>query len=46
MAEEEKQYDFLTIEKKWQKFWESEKTFQAEDNSEKPKFLKGSDKLK
>ena len=38
MAEEEKQYDFLTIEKKWQKFWESEKTFQAEDNSEKPKF--------
>ena len=38
MAEEEKQYGFLTIEKKWQKFWESEKTFQAEDNSEKPKF--------
>ena len=38
MAEEEKQYDFLTIEKKWQKFWESEKTFQAEDNSEKTKF--------
>ena len=38
MADEEKQYDFLEIEKKWQKFWEEEKTFRAEDNSEKPKF--------
>jgi leucyl-tRNA synthetase len=38
MAEEEKQYDFLAIEKKWQKFWEEEKTFLAEDNSEKEKF--------
>ena len=38
MAEEEKQYDFLAIEKKWQKFWEDEKTFRAEDNSDKEKF--------
>ena len=38
MADEDKQYDFLVIEKKWQKFWEEEKTFRAEDNSEKPKF--------
>ena len=38
MAEEEKQYDFLAIEKKWQKFWEDENTFRAEDNSEKEKF--------
>ena len=38
MAEEEKQYDFLAIEKKWQDFWEEEKTFRAEDNSEKEKF--------
>ena len=38
MAEDEKQYDFLAIEKKWQKFWEDEKTFRAEDNSEKEKF--------
>ena len=38
MADEEKQYDFLAIEKKWQKFWEEEKTFRAEDDSIKPKF--------
>ena len=38
MADEEKQYDFLAIEKKWQKFWEEEKTFRAEDGSIKPKF--------
>ena len=38
MADEEKQYAFLEIEKKWQEFWEEEKTFRAEDKSEKPKF--------
>jgi leucyl-tRNA synthetase len=38
MADEEKQYDFLSIEKKWQEFWEEDKTFRAEDISEKPKY--------
>ena len=38
MAEEEQTYDFSTIEKKWQEFWERENTFRAEDHSEKPKY--------
>jgi len=38
MAEEEKTYNFSTIEKKWQEFWESENTFRAEDKSDKPKY--------
>jgi len=31
-------YDHLQIENKWQKFWLENKTFRAEENSEKPKF--------
>jgi leucyl-tRNA synthetase len=38
MAENQKTYDFTSIEKKWQEYWEREKTFRAEDDSEKPKF--------
>ena len=38
MAEDEQEYDFSSIEKKWQDYWEREKTFRAEDGSEKPKY--------
>ena len=38
MAVDEKDYDFSSIEKKWQEFWEREKTFLAEDQSDKPKY--------
>jgi len=38
MAEDEQNYDFSAIEKKWQDYWEQQKTFRAEDISEKPKF--------
>ena len=38
MAEEKQIYDFSTIEKKWQEFWERESTFRAEDQSDKPKY--------
>ena len=31
-------YDFLNIEKKWQKFWDENKTFKAEIDYNKPKF--------
>ncbi|AUN97081.1 leucine--tRNA ligase [Bacteriovorax stolpii] len=31
-------YDFASIEAKWQKFWETNKTFKAENNSKKPKY--------
>ncbi len=31
-------YDFQNIEKKWQKYWEDNDTFKAENGSEKPKF--------
>src|ERR1051325_863628 len=31
-------YDFKTIEAKWQKRWEEEKTFRAADRSDKPKY--------
>ena len=31
-------YDFQAIEKKWQQYWEENKTFQAEENSSKPKY--------
>ncbi|MEQ8909073.1 MAG: leucine--tRNA ligase [Vicingaceae bacterium] len=31
-------YNFSEIEKKWQKFWQENKTFAAEDNSNKEKF--------
>ena len=30
-------YDFLSIEKKWQAYWEREKTFRVLDNEHKPK---------
>ncbi len=30
-------YDFKSIEKKWQQFWEEHKTFKTESTSEKPK---------
>ncbi len=32
------QYQYNEIEKKWQKYWEENKTFAAEDGSVKPKF--------
>lgn len=31
-------YDYLSIEKKWQKYWEEHGTFKAETGSKKPKF--------
>jgi len=33
-----KQYNFSKIEKKWQKSWEKEKAFEAQDKSDKPKY--------
>ncbi len=38
MADEELFYDFSTVEKKWQEFWERENTFRAYDQSDKPKY--------
>ena len=38
MADDDIKYDFTSIEKKWQDFWEREKTFLAEDQSDKPKY--------
>lgn len=32
------EYDFTKIEAKWQKFWETNKTFKTENNSKKPKY--------
>jgi len=32
------EYDFTAIEKKWQRYWETNKTFRAEDLSDKPKY--------
>ncbi len=32
------EYDFSAIEKQWQNYWESNKTFKAEDFSSKPKY--------
>ena len=31
-------YDFSAIEKKWQEYWEKHKSFEAVNNSDKPKF--------
>ena len=31
-------YDFRTIESRWQKFWVSNKTFKTEDFGDKPKY--------
>ena len=33
-----KDYPFIDIEKRWQKYWEENKTFKAEDFSDKPKY--------
>ena len=32
------EYDFSAIEKKWQQYWEENKTFKAVDLAPKPKF--------
>ena len=32
------EYDFKSIEAKWQNYWESNKTFKADDFSDKPKY--------
>ncbi len=32
------EYNFKQIEEKWQKYWEDNNSFKAENNSEKPKF--------
>jgi leucyl-tRNA synthetase len=34
----DERYDFITIERKWQAFWEEHNTFQADDRSDRPKF--------
>ncbi len=34
----ENEYDFTAIEKKWQDYWVGNKTFKAEDFSDKPKY--------
>jgi len=31
-------YDFCKIEKKWQDFWASQKTFKADNQSDRPKY--------
>ena len=31
-------YDFKATEQKWQQKWEEAKVFEAQDNSDKPKF--------
>ena len=33
-----KTYDFKSIEKKWQKFWDDDQTFRASKDHTKPKF--------
>ena len=35
---EASRYNFKEVEIKWQKFWENNKSFQADNNSKKPKF--------
>ena len=32
------EYNFVEIEKKWQRYWAEKKTFRAQDNSAKPKY--------
>ena len=34
----EHKYDHLSIEKKWQKFWDDNKTFKSYDSSKKEKY--------
>ena len=31
-------YNFTEIEKKWQKFWEEDKTFKVEMDTSRPKY--------
>ena len=38
-------YDYRSIEKKWQKIWDEEKTFAAKDDHTMPKFYAQSKKL-
>ena len=38
MMRNEKEYNFLKIEKKWQKYWEENKTFKTLDFLDKPKY--------
>ena len=38
MALKEQGYMFSTIERKWQEFWENEKTFRADDECAKTKY--------
>jgi len=38
MTEKKGNYDFTAIEKKWQQYWEINKTFAAVDLSDKPKY--------
>ena len=33
-----KRYNHAVVEKKWQEFWENDKTFRADDRSDKPKY--------
>ena len=33
-----REYEFSDIEAKWQKYWENNRTFKADDFSSKPKF--------
>ena len=35
---ERSEYNFKEIEKKWQKYWDKEKSFKTEDFSKKPKY--------
>ena len=35
---ENNNYNFKTIEAKWQKYWDENKTFKADNNSKKPKY--------
>ncbi|MBR4597096.1 MAG: class I tRNA ligase family protein, partial [Opitutales bacterium] len=32
------EYDFLSIEKRWQNFWDADKTFKAQIDASRPKY--------
>src|SRR3989338_7548109 len=34
----QKEYNHLVVERKWQKYWQKKKLYQAKDFSKKPKF--------
>jgi len=38
MAPEDSVYDFAEVEARWQKFWLDNRTFRADDDSDRPKF--------